>query len=67
MKHYHEVQELLCVSRLHTDMLCGDLVATCATLLMALQEAAQAREDKAVVVSEAIHQAAAMTLAVAQL
>ena len=65
LKHYHEVRAALCASRLHDDMLCSDLVATCATLLVALQEAAQARENKAAVVSEAIHQAAAMMLAIA--
>ena len=39
LKHYHEVQALLCVSRLHVDMLLGDLVAACAALVVAQQEA----------------------------
>ena len=40
LKHYHEVRATLCVSRLHADMLCGDLVAPRVALVMALQEAA---------------------------
>jgi hypothetical protein len=39
LKHYHEIRALLCVSRLHADMLCHDLVAARATLVVALQEA----------------------------
>ena len=35
LKHYHEVRALLCASRLHADMLLGDLVATSAALVMA--------------------------------
>ena len=63
LKHYHEIRALLCASRLHVEMLRGDLVAMCAALVMAQQEAAQAREDKAAMVSEAIHQVAATALA----
>ena len=40
LKHYHEVRALLCVSRLHADMLRGDLVAAHAVLVVAQQEAA---------------------------
>ena len=58
---------MLCASRLHADMLHGDLVAARAVLVMAQQEAAQAREDKVVVVSEVVRQVAAMALAAAQL
>jgi hypothetical protein len=67
LKHYHEVQALLCASRLHADMLRGDLVAAHTALVMAQQEGTQAREDKAVVVSEAVRQAATAALAAAQL
>ena len=67
LKYYHEVQALLCVSRLHADMLHGDMVAARTALVVAQQEATQAREDKAAVVSKAIHQAATMALAAAQL
>jgi hypothetical protein len=67
LKHYNEVQALWCASRLHADMLCGDLVAVRAVVFVAQQEAAQAREDKAAMVSKAIHQAATTALATAQL
>ena len=67
LKHYHKVRAALCASRLHADMLRGDLVAVRTALIMALQEAAQTREDKATVVSKAIRQAAATVLAIAQL
>ena len=67
LKNYHEVRAVLCASRLHVDMLRGELVAARAALVVALQEADQAQEDKATVVSEAICQAAATTLAAAQL
>ena len=40
LKHYHEVRAALCASRLHTDMLCGDLVVARTALVVALQEAA---------------------------
>ena len=40
LEHYHEVRTTLCASRLHADMLRGDLVAARAALVMALQEAA---------------------------
>ena len=36
LKHYHEVRAVLCASRLHTDMLRGDLVVAHATLVVAL-------------------------------
>ena len=39
LKHYHEVRATLCVSRLHADMLRGDLVAVRAALVVALQDA----------------------------
>ena len=42
-------------------------MAAHAALVVAQQEATQAREDKAAVVSKAIHQAATMALAAAQL
>ena len=48
-------------------MLHGDMVAARTALVVAQQEATQAREDKAAVVSKAIHQAAAIALAAAQL
>jgi len=35
LKHYHEVRALFCASRLHADMLRGDLVAACAALVVA--------------------------------
>ena len=35
LKHYHEVRAVLCASRLHADMLRGDLVAACAALVVA--------------------------------
>ena len=38
-KHYHKVRAALCASRLHADMLQGDLVATRTTLIVALPEA----------------------------
>ena len=40
LKHYHEVRAALCASRLHTNMLRGDLVAMLAALVVVLQEAA---------------------------
>jgi hypothetical protein len=38
LKHYHE----WCASRLHADMLCGDLVAARTALVVDQQEATQA-------------------------
>jgi hypothetical protein len=35
LKHFHEIQALLCVSRLDADMLLGDLVAAHVALVMA--------------------------------
>ena len=35
LKHYHKAHELLCASRLHTDMLLSDLVAVHAALVVA--------------------------------
>ena len=35
LKHYHEVQALLCESRLHVDMLRVDLVVACTALVVA--------------------------------
>ena len=35
LKHYHKVRALLCASRLHADMLLGDLVAARVTLVVA--------------------------------
>jgi hypothetical protein len=35
LKHYHEVRALFCASRLHADMLRGDLVARRAALVVA--------------------------------
>ena len=40
LKHYHEVRALLCASRLHANMLLGDLVVARAALVVAQQEAA---------------------------
>jgi hypothetical protein len=42
LKHYHEVRALWCASRLHADMLCGDLVAARTALVVDQQEATQA-------------------------
>jgi hypothetical protein len=54
LKHYHEVQALWYASRLHANMLCGDLVVARTALVVDQPEGTQAREDKATVVSEAI-------------
>jgi hypothetical protein len=48
-------------------MLRSDLVAACAALVVALQEATEVQEDMVAVVSKTIHQGAATTLATAQL